>query len=60
MQGISKLKITIRRGDWWWNERNAPLGINPQRGNGDVVRMRQDWEAERRGQVIEWRRDGWG
>ena len=32
MQGIEKVKITIRRGDWWWNERNEQLGINPQRG----------------------------
>lgn len=60
MQGIEKLKITIRRGDWWWNERNARLGINPQRGNGDEAQMHRDWNAEKRGQVIAWREDGWG
>ena len=60
MQGVEKLKITIRRGDWWWNERNAPLGINPQRGNGNAHQMQQDWEAEKRGMVIPWRESGWG
>ena len=60
MQGIEKLKITIRRGDWWWNERNAPLGINPQRGNGDAAQMQRDWESERQGQLITWRKDKWG
>jgi hypothetical protein len=28
---VEKLKLTIRRGDWWWNERNAPLYIHPKR-----------------------------
>jgi hypothetical protein len=60
MQGIEKVKITIRRGDWWWNERNAPLGINPQRGNGNAIQMQRDWEAEKRGTVIAWRESGWG
>jgi len=35
LQGMEKLKITIRRGDWWLNEKNVPLGINPQRRNGN-------------------------
>jgi hypothetical protein len=60
MQGVEKVKITIRRGDWWWNERNSPLGINPQRGNGDEAQMQRDWEAERRGITIPWRQGGWG
>lgn len=60
MQGIEKLKITIRRGDWCWNERHSPFGINPQRGNGDAAGMRGDWEAEQRRQVIPWRKEGWG
>jgi len=60
MQNIEKLKITIRRGDWWWNERNAPLGINPHRGNGDVTGMYQDWAAEKNGRAILWNPNGWG
>ncbi|PQE03778.1 hypothetical protein CJF30_00006470 [Rutstroemia sp. NJR-2017a BBW] len=34
MQNITELKIIIRRGDWWWNERNAQLAIDPYRGEG--------------------------
>jgi hypothetical protein len=30
MEGIEKVKITLRRSDWWWNENNYPLGINPK------------------------------
>lgn len=60
MQGVERLRITIRRGDWWWNERNAPLGISPQRGRGEWREMRADWEAEERGEAVPWRGDGWG
>ena len=60
MQGIQKLKITVRRGDWWWNERNAPLAINPKRGNGDAAQMHRDWDLERRGQINPWKEGGWG
>lgn len=31
MSNVEKLNLTIRRGDWWWNERNAPLYIYPKR-----------------------------
>jgi len=27
MQGIEKLKLSIRRCDWWYNQRNAPLKL---------------------------------
>ncbi|KAG0652957.1 hypothetical protein D0Z07_0386 [Hyphodiscus hymeniophilus] len=60
MQGVEKVKITIRRGDWWHNEHNAPLGINPQRGDSDAAQMDRDWEATRRGEVIPWKEGGWG
>ena len=60
MQGIEKIKITIRRGDWWWNEDNEPLGINPQRGTGEAYRMLSDWNDEREGKVIPWNVTGWG
>lgn len=39
MQGIEKLTLTIRRGDWWYNESNAPLVLNPQRGDDQNVDM---------------------
>jgi hypothetical protein len=60
MQGIEKVKITIRRGDWWYNERNEPLGINPQRGGSNANQMKMDWETESQGQMIQWQRGGWG
>ncbi|CAG8961654.1 hypothetical protein HYFRA_00006191 [Hymenoscyphus fraxineus] len=61
LQGMEKVTITIRRGDWWWNERNAALEINPQRGHSSEAGvMKADWEAERRGQVIPWNENGWG
>ena len=60
MQGIEKVKVTIRRGDWWFNERNTPLGISPQRSDGNAVHMQRDWEAEKRGLAIPWRAGGWG
>ncbi|KAF8850935.1 hypothetical protein BDZ45DRAFT_661257 [Acephala macrosclerotiorum] len=31
MSNVEKLKLTIRRGDWWWNERNVALYIHPKR-----------------------------
>lgn len=30
MVNIERLKITIQRRDWWWNENNTPLYINPK------------------------------
>jgi len=42
MQGLEKITITFRRGDWWYNETNEPLGINPYRGNADVGMMKHD------------------
>jgi hypothetical protein len=60
MHGIEKLKITIRRGDWWWCERGYPLGINAPRGNGNVEQMKRDIIAEKAGEVIPWDMMGWG
>jgi hypothetical protein len=60
MQGIEKVKITIRRGDWWWNESNHLLGINPQRGNGEAKQMHDDWRREKEGNVLHWNPNGWG
>jgi hypothetical protein len=60
LQGIEKLKITLRRGDWWFWENGAELGINPQRGNADVKKMNEDWKTEEEGQVIPWEDHAWG
>ncbi|CZT03758.1 hypothetical protein WAI453_009032 [Rhynchosporium graminicola] len=59
MNGIEKVKITIRRCDWWWNERNNPLGINPYRGNADSDQMTRDIVACKNGEVPEWNMAGW-
>ncbi|CAM6103504.1 unnamed protein product [Calypogeia fissa] len=55
---IEKVKITLRRGDWWWNEDNAELEISPQ--GGDVSLMKEDWSREKAGEVVEWDPDSWG
>ena len=66
MQHVKNLKITIRRSDWWWNERNEPLAINPKRGksetNFDVVAMRKDMAEEKMGKGgdVEWNQRAWG
>lgn len=61
LQGMERVKITIRRGDWWWNERNASLEINPQRGHSSQAgTMLSDWAAENNGRVIPWDPSGWG
>ncbi|KAJ8060356.1 hypothetical protein OCU04_010686 [Sclerotinia nivalis] len=60
LQNITSLKITIRRGDWWWNERNEPLAINPCRGDADIFQMRQEMERSRRGETSNWLAGKWG
>lgn len=37
LRSVEHLRLTLRRGDWWYWERNAPLRINPFRG-GDMMR----------------------
>lgn len=60
LQGIEKIKITFRRGDWWFWENNAKLGINPQRGSAAVKTMEADWRAEDAGETIPWVDNAWG
>ncbi|KAJ6597191.1 hypothetical protein DFH09DRAFT_113641 [Mycena vulgaris] len=59
MQGVERLKITIRRGDWWWCEQNYPFFINPHRG-GYLEEFLEDVEREGRSEVIPWADGGWG
>ena len=40
MQSIEKMKITLRRGDWWFWENSAQLGINPS----VVARLLRLWK----------------
>jgi hypothetical protein len=61
LQGIEKLKITLRRGDWWNNEGNHPLAITPHRpGMPNASVMKEDWKKEIRGEVILWDPKSWG
>lgn len=65
MQGIEKLNITIRKTDWWWNERNEELAINPISGAGGGPQhpsmMRQDIAAGQKGEPSgQWNMSGWG
>ncbi|KAL5316409.1 hypothetical protein ACEPPN_015455 [Leptodophora sp. 'Broadleaf-Isolate-01'] len=63
MRGIEKIKITIRRCDWWWNERNHPLAINPYSGTADTAQMIRAIIAskdEGNETPIQWNMEGWG
>ncbi|KAJ6597202.1 hypothetical protein DFH09DRAFT_1133946 [Mycena vulgaris] len=61
-QGIEKIKITLRKGDWWYNAHNQPLFINPHKtvrsGHWDAARAQI--AREERGEVIPWDESGWG
>lgn len=35
LRGVEKLKLTFRRGDWWYWESNVPLAIDPYGGHAD-------------------------
>ncbi|KAK7048744.1 hypothetical protein R3P38DRAFT_1876597 [Favolaschia claudopus] len=58
-KSIERLKITIRAGDWWWNEHEYPFFINPHRG-GYLPEYQEDVARAERGEVIPWAKDGWG
>ncbi|RDL30711.1 uncharacterized protein BP5553_10056 [Venustampulla echinocandica] len=60
LQGMERMTITIRRGDWWWNESNTPLGIIPQRRHSDNAQMMKDWKDEKEGKQIPWDSKAWG
>lgn len=64
MRGIEKVKITIRRGDWWWNESNHPLIINPYRQTVQhyfcLGEMQQDIAVQERGGTVPWLNSAWG
>ncbi|KAF7348185.1 hypothetical protein MSAN_01771400 [Mycena sanguinolenta] len=56
---LERLKITLRKGDWWYNERNHPFFVNPHRG-GHLEQYREDIAREECGQTIPWASSGWG
>jgi hypothetical protein len=62
--GIETLKITIRRSDWWWNERNHPLVINPHRetvqADPCIAEMHRDIAVQQRGGAVPWLESAWG
>lgn len=60
LRGIERLKITLRRGDWWSVENNAPLAITPHRSSADVGRMKADWRAVEGGCNMLWEEGCWG
>lgn len=42
MANVERLKITIRKSDWWWNERDEALSINPYTGDGQHYYVLED------------------
>ncbi|KAJ7709602.1 hypothetical protein B0H17DRAFT_876291, partial [Mycena rosella] len=57
---VERLRITIRAGDWWYNERNHPFTILPYKAGGGLQAMRTEIAREERGEVIAWDKSGWG
>ncbi len=57
---MERVKITLRRGDWWSVENNAPLAIVPQRSWADVESMKDGWRLLDAGQELEWDEGCWG
>ncbi|KAJ7746711.1 hypothetical protein B0H14DRAFT_3514219 [Mycena olivaceomarginata] len=58
---VERLKITVRRGDWWYNERYHPFTVNPYRGRSlDLAEYNRDVAREVRGETIPWAANGWG
>lgn len=64
MQGIKHMKITIRRGDWWHNEANEPLRINPRTGSSDVEVMIQHMATDKASMAghsaLQYKAQSWG
>jgi hypothetical protein len=60
MQAVERLRITLRRGDWWSVENNAPMAITPHRAWADEGRMRADWRAQEEGCSVRWEEGCWG
>ena len=64
MRGIEKLRITIRKTDWWWNEQSNPLAINPYRETTQfqhsIAQMHGDIAAQARGEVPLFPSNVWG
>ncbi|PQE13691.1 hypothetical protein CJF31_00005161 [Rutstroemia sp. NJR-2017a BVV2] len=59
LQHVTELKIVIRRGDWWWNERNERLAIDPYRGKGQDFDEVQDYMRKPVGERS-WQERRWG
>ena len=47
LRGIKTLRITLRRGDWWGNETNGELHINPFQWRSDLEAMNEMMEGQR-------------
>ncbi|KAK8010634.1 hypothetical protein PG990_009599 [Apiospora arundinis] len=57
---VETLRITFRRGDWWYWERNEPLRINPFRNGGTHHQMREDMQTTHQGGQVPFVEDTWG
>lgn len=57
MQGIEKVKITLRKGDWWYSLIDGPMPVNPQGYNSNWEQIRADWKTEAESStLIPWNR----
>jgi hypothetical protein len=45
LKPVEHLRLTIRRGDWWYWEQEQPLKINPFRGNAEIRQTLLDMQT---------------
>ncbi|KAJ7746703.1 hypothetical protein B0H14DRAFT_3605682 [Mycena olivaceomarginata] len=57
LRGVEHLRITLQRGDWWFNEQNHPFTINPHH-RGFLDEYNEDVEQEEHGVIILWKENG--
>ncbi|KAK8090869.1 hypothetical protein PG994_000374 [Apiospora phragmitis] len=57
---VESLRMTFRRGDWWYWERDETLTINPFRNGGSNQQMHQDMLTTRQGGQVPFVENTWG
>ncbi|KAK8127541.1 hypothetical protein PG984_008649, partial [Apiospora sp. TS-2023a] len=57
---VETIRLTFRRGDWWYWERNQALAINPFRNGGSAHEMRQDMLTTKQGGQVPFVENTWG
>lgn len=57
---VEAIRLTFRRGDWWYWECNQDLAINPFRNGGTNYEMQQDMLTTKQGGQVLFVENTWG